>query len=259
MSRQSLLALACLIAVPACVSTAPPALLENDPPAPPQPQGEALFEPVSTAPLLVIDPAIVGDDRVRLQAWIDTAVRTLRSQRFAANMASLQASYPSIWLSSAMPARSPSALQQLLTAPASPARYLSTRLVFRQQPNKISVGSDPRAGHRTAIMYIGRNHLNRSFDTNEVAKSCAINSLVHEITHTLSASATQFQYGITDTGSGTSGSGGLPLASYFTGSVAQCTYLQERGIVPAGGLNACVANYGTRSFYSRRCTSYPHS
>jgi hypothetical protein len=47
-----------------------------------------------------------------------------------------------------------------------------------------------------------------------------------------------------------------PLASYLIGSVAQCTYLQEIGRVPAGGLGACVAVFGTRNFNNARCNRF---
>lgn len=171
-------------------------------------------------------------------------------------MVALRPTYSTIWLSGDVGTRDPSALQQLLTSPSGNFRYVSTRLTWKANRRKISVGPDSRTRHSTAVMYIGRNHLARFRSTDQVERSCAINSMAHEITHTMSASSTMFETAVTDTGGGRVGAGNNPFASYFVGAVAQCTYLQELGRVTSEGLQQCIETFGARVFWGGRCGSY---
>lgn len=232
--------------------------LVNDPPAPPGPQSEKAFAvDASPTPVLRADSSITGDELRDLNAWTTIATTTLASPRFKSNMTELEKSFPSIWLSAGSGSMSPTQLHGLITAASGNFRYLPTRQIWRTRlQHKISVGSDPAAGNRTALLHIGKLHLERYRAENRVEHSCAVNSLAHEIMHTISASPTKFQYAVTDTGSGRNGAGSKPFASYFVGTVAQCTYLQEIGRVDDAGLRACVGTFGAQVFHGKRCNRF---
>ena len=84
-------------------------------------------------------------------------------------------------------------------------------------------------------------------------RSCAVNTVAHEIAHTFSSSPTRGRWVIED--------GGRrwippflygPLASYTIGSVAQCTMLlaHQPGY---DSMPECLAEWGTRGFNSNHC------
>lgn len=232
---------------------------EHMPPETPGPQsGEKSFAPdLNSSPVVTADRAITGDDLRDLNAWTAASTAILTSPRFRTNMTALAGNFPNIWLSGEVGTMTPAALHQLLTNASGDYRYLATRQVWRtDQQHKISVGSDPQNRHRTAIMYIGRNHLGRYRSTDAVERSCAINSMVHEITHTISRSLTKFDYAVTDTGSGRIGAGKNPYASYFVGTVAQCSHLQDIRRIGEGDLMQCINTFGTRDFRNKRCDKY---
>lgn len=79
-------------------------------------------------------------------------------------------------------------------------------------------------------------------------RALAINSLAHEITHTITSCSPGLCLVFADRGFSFGWlRGNPPLVSYTVGSVAQCTWREEQGIMPEG-LIACVRRFGVRSF-----------
>ena len=66
--------------------------------------------------------------------------------------------------------------------------------------------------------------------------ACAINTMAHEWTHTISRSDSNAGYVFQD-GEYTAG---LPLVSYHLGAVAQCTYLEVQGMIDSSRFDDCV-------------------
>ena len=92
-------------------------------------------------------------------------------------------------------------------------------------------------------------------------KSCAVNTLSHEILHGFArGNATWYHEDYFVDTRGASGAGGVqPIATYYVGSVAQCTWLQDRGHIDEGtdGLRSCLTRYGTDRFLSQQCEPDP--
>jgi len=79
-------------------------------------------------------------------------------------------------------------------------------------------------------------------------RSLAINSLAHELSHTLSSRRDMLSMVFVDRGFSFGWLRGRPpIASYTIGSVAQCTFLEEHGQM-AEGLSACLRRYGVWHF-----------
>lgn len=86
-----------------------------------------------------------------------------------------------------------------------------------------------------------------------LGRSLAINTLAHELSHTLSsAPAGDIRTVFSDNGYS---SGWLrrwpPLVSYSIGSVAQCTYLEEQNAL-RGSIADCLRRYGVAKFTTYR-------
>ena len=106
---------------------------------------------------------------------------------------------------------------------------------------------------------IGRKIHQRWHSASPQRRSCAINTFVHELMHSFSQNnpTGYHQNYFIDTLSlnQPAGIAHLPLATYFVGSVAQCTWLQQHGhldkTTPA--LHACVEKFGSHVFNSQQC------
>ena len=113
-----------------------------------------------------------------------------------------------------------------------------------------------RPGVEPVAIVIGRQVFDRYRGASNMRRSCTHNTLVHEWTHTFSMGDNHNPV-VVDTGplGAPASSGTLPLASYTVGSVAQCTWLQQRGDIArdAGALKACVAKFGTTAVNSNSC------
>lgn len=118
---------------------------------------------------------------------------------------------------------------------------------------------NPRAGR----IELGRLHFARYTQGNVVEKSCALNTMVHEISHTLSERPDQFWMHILDSEENVTAPGGTFEASYFIGSLAQCTYLQASGHVLEASFQDCLMTFSDPRFGSRfkslACDDFPNS
>lgn len=84
-----------------------------------------------------------------------------------------------------------------------------------------------------------------------LGRALAINSLAHELSHTLSSRPEQLTMVFTDRGFKIGWLRGWPpVASYTIGSVAQCTFLEEQG-ARRGNLFDCLRKYGVGRFTTR--------
>lgn len=84
-------------------------------------------------------------------------------------------------------------------------------------------------------------------------RSCAVNTLAHELGHTFTSDPSRGEWVFAD-----GGKGKLPnlfyghLASYTIGSVAQCTMLQRHNALQ-GTFTACLRKWGTDRFNNGYC------
>jgi len=87
------------------------------------------------------------------------------------------------------------------------------------------------------------------------------NTIVHEISHTLSDRVGIFWMHILDTEDNVTPPPGVFEASYFTGIVAQCTYLEKAGRITASGFQNCLTTFSdpasSSRFRSIACDDFP--
>jgi len=117
------------------------------------------------------------------------------------------------------------------------------------------IGWPPRGGgDEDVVIEIGREIFRRHFDADPIKRSCMVNTLAHEWVHTISKPGTAHWSVVTDDESAPATTPSLPQ---FFGSIAQCTWLQNEGLVErsAGALAVCVARFGENTFKSAQCDS----
>ncbi len=229
------------------------------------------------------DPVYIGgstrSEEAHLQRWLTETYAILRSDRFHQNLVSLDASYGQVWMSSWENHRKPSELAGILRLidptnrkpwwVPTPLALVGAPIRDAKWPNGFHEDSNFEAsagwtgyiqnGIGENSMRIGRVHYDRYLNgQNLVERSCAFNTLAHEISHTLSKQAgTNLQY-IMDTESGRPQPAvGVPYASYLIGTVAQCTFLQNQGrITTDAQFKSCLQVFGTATFNSNSCDDY---
>ena len=207
-----------------------------------------------------------------LRAWIDEVTALLGSDALASNLKVLDATYGKVELTTGKTVAKPSELTQLLRrqAPAYPQlAYTPTVVVLTgsgvPDPSWDSgYGNTENASasvmpvnYRNPVlrMAMGRVHLDRYLHGNQVERSCAINTMAHEITHTLTDKpGPPFTYFFTDDGP----PGSTAVATLLIGAAAQCTFLRNAGrITTDAQLTSCVAKFGTvQPFQSNSCNDY---
>jgi hypothetical protein len=229
------------------------------------------------------DPVYVTDvenaaEREAFNRLVTEASATLRSERFHSNLRSLSNSYPAVYvhfLGSNAPGAERTSVTQTVDQLSAVVSGRAPYRFVRSPAYLVGTSSDDtaRAGwtgtsEQLGSMTIGRSHLARWQSQDEVERSCAINTVAHEMTHLISNSPSIFMGHITDSFAATLTSvrsDGSPIsprhavASYLIGTVAQCTWLQEKGYLPAVDLATCVQVFGDRGHNGLRCRSFSGS
>ena len=251
------------------------ACFQNTGEKPPKPVRVTGITPQITAG--EIDPA----DKDALSAWIDEAVTLFKSPSFEANFKRASALYPEVYLSKSEDII-PSALLLTRLKTQDPRKpnltWPKTRVVLRGETavrakdrlgfgfdgsRKAAAGPHPKepVPQKTGQIEIGRLHLARYTQGDAVEKSCALNTMVHEISHTLSETPDKYWMHILDSQRGVTPPRGLFEASYFIGVVAQCTYLENMGRTPPAAFETCILTFSDPSlssrFRSKACDDFP--
>lgn len=209
---------------------------------------------------LFIDGASSTAERRDLAAWANETEALLRSPGFLADLQTVAADHKEISLGS-------------FTGVGTPARLVDfLRLTGENNLVRSPVGLVGGQGDYTALsgqngerennilvtsMSLGRGHLARWRSADLVEKSCAVNTMAHELSHLVSSDRRWHNPVFEDTGANLPPLGGpTPIASYLIGSVAQCHFLIRAGRIPQTGLKDCVATFGTSDFRSLQCTRH---
>ena len=229
----------------------------------------------------IVPGRVAPEDQAGLQRWIDEAIALLQSPAFEVNYARASALYPRVYVSKTEDIISSTRLLERLKTndpvrstywwpktyvvlKGDPAIRSSDRFGFGFEANrKAAAGPYPASALPASKgeIEMGRLHFARYMRGDAVEKSCALNTMTHEISHTLSDRADQFWMHILDTEDNASPPFGVFEASYFIGTIAQCTYLQSIGRVSDTEFQSCLltfSNPGTASrFRSRACDDFP--
>ncbi len=220
------------------------------------------------------------EDAADVSRWIDDAVSLMQSPEFEANFRRASALYPKLFVSRKEDmVASETVLARLKTQdPRLPALWWPEAfVVLIGEPAARSsdlkgfgfeasrkAGAGPLSGNPAAgEIELGRLHFARYTRGDVVEKSCALNTMVHEISHTLSEKPGEFWMHILDSEDRVTAPSGVFEASYFIGTVAQCTYLQSAGHILAKGFEDCLMTFsdprsGSR-FKSLACDDFPGS
>lgn len=201
-------------------------------------------------------------ERAKVLSWIKEANGVLRSDLLLRNLRSLSGEYPDVFLRGGVKGTMGD-VADVISLRSDKLRYMETplALVGGTFDSTASTGwtGDPLGnGASMTSMSLGRLHLKRFLSKDVVERSCAINTMAHEMSHLISTDPKLANSAFTDTGKELCGVGGLPLASYVVGSTAQCTWLQEQGRVEKkeAALVACVQAFGYEGFNSLRCDKF---
>ncbi|MCP5396659.1 MAG: hypothetical protein H6918_07990 [Sphingomonadaceae bacterium] len=216
-----------------------------------------------SGPLLSVSGVASPEEGARLVAWIGDTRNVLASTEFRENLLGLASRYPKVFANPDRPSISVEELQAILDSKDG-YRYVPVPIgLFASESYSDSIAYAARTGPidwqgtgPEAAMSIGRVNMYRYKQSDVVDRSCAINTLAHEISHTISSDAALYRFAITDTALASRPDKETPLASYLVGSVAQCTYLQRAGRIAKAGVAACVEVFGVRAFNNARCPQF---
>lgn len=233
-----------------------------------------------------INPNIVlgqvrPEDKAALESWIAEAVALFTSPEFEVNFVRASEIYPDVYVSKSQDII-PTSL--MLSRLKTEDPYLSalwwpkTYIVLNgetatRSANRRGFGFDALRnagagpypaniiGTPTGEIELGRLHFARYTQGDVVEKSCAMNTMVHEISHTLSDRPGIFWMHILDTEENVTPPRGVFEASYFIGIVAQCTYLEKEGRIKAQDFTNCMTTFSdpasSSRFRSIACDDFP--
>lgn len=217
----------------------------------------ALADPAGPSPY--IDGVSGETERAAVTAWMDETRAVLASDRFRANLAATGAGLGPIyfrqWPDQPEVTGTVAELQALLDLDPPGHRWVPVATAVVGGTGNFDAysgwtGFADETGSRGSLT-LGRGHLARWLSENPLARSCAINTLAHELSHSLSTHPSFFNQVFTDAFDVSRNE--RPVASYLIGTVAQCTWLEQTGALGPGGLSACVATFGTGRFNSLAC------
>lgn len=222
-------------------------------PASPEPAGRLSANlPFSTRPAVYVDATRVSpDDREPLDQLLKVSSAVVMSDALFANADALGATYPRIFLNTALGYKSPADTVALLSAPDSGLHFQSTPVEF---------GSGAKTGFNGQRwrMQVSRKTLARWRSSDPVMKSCAVNTVAHEITHTFVAKSRGGMAFIDGGESARPSRRNGTTGSYVIGQLAQCTWLAEQGRISASDVATCVPVFYSAGgkFAAGRCDDF---
>jgi hypothetical protein len=202
----------------------------------------------ASKPVIVVDPQYTGKDREDLIAYAQAAISALSSATTAANAAALDQTYPKVWLNKVTKHESLKSVGKLAEAPRTGFSYLPARLIMETNGTGAYEQKDPNSSTGGRMIGVREYHLQWWRSQNAVRRSCAINTLAHEITHNMTRDPKTFRWAFEDTGPSTA-SVTTEKGSYTMGALAQCTYLQSIGRIDAAGVAQCVRIWGLKKAF----------
>lgn len=202
-----------------------------------------------------------------VQDWLDDTLSVLQAREFETNLIQISSRYPKVWISRTHDTLPTERLLSVLNTDYSklPALWWpKTKVTLEgdtpsRAPDKAAhgvigsrhastgAGPDDVTGH----IRLGRVHLARYKSDNIVERSCAINTMAHEISHSLSEKKDKFWMHILDSGSENRPPDGVIEASYLIGSVAQCTYLERHARISSDEILNCFQTFSDPNKGSR--------
>lgn len=220
----------------------------------PENQGEALsydLKMMSDSARVSVGTNWSRNDATDMQTLIDTSAGIIEQTRWLENGTVLKPDNPEIWLTKALGYADSEKVTQMVASPAQPLHYLPVTVVRHRG------GAVTRLRNGNVQIALNKRILRRWRSNDPVERACAVNTMTHEISHTITRVPNRFYPAFTDTGDSNREARNGTVASYFTGDLALCTYLMNEGRIDASGLKKCVtAWYEPGGFQSYRCTKF---
>jgi hypothetical protein len=201
-----------------------------------------------------------------VSALVSDAQNVLGSPAFRRNLLAFGKHHPAIFAKRGRPDIPFERFANEVGAIGSNGRFASTRVVLTgrnpQDEDYLLAGAgEPPVFGGSATVRLGRGITAQYRSADLVQKSCAINTVSHELSHTISLTPVLFTRAFEDTRAGDKGIIGRtdplsPVASYLVGTVAQCTWLESKGRIPSWAVRDCINVFGTRAFNFKRCTAF---
>ena len=230
------------------------------------------------APNIVVGSNAPEDVAV-LKDWITQSIALMTSDAFEANLLRAANTHPEVWISRERDTIPTLRLLDILHTRDNYAPHLwwpETSVVLTGVPairspdqsgfgfegaRNAGAGPAEQGSTRRGEIKLGRLHFARFARGGIVERSCAFNTMTHEISHTLSDRPDQFWMHILDTGDAERAPVGMYEASYLIGAVAQCTWLQSVQRIDSEDFETCLRTFsdptfGSR-FRSRACDNFP--
>ncbi len=206
---------------------------------------------------------VEGDDPANhvAESLLASTREVLQSRDFADNMYAAALAFGPVYLRSSDQTASGDDIVELIRSAPAP-RYLRPSIWVVGRPHEVDkYRAETAADLWTASIWIGYGHVEEFASADVVSKSCAVNVMAHELTHTISTSSVAFAAAFSDSARDDEDpierfDKASPVASYLVGSVAQCTYLQQRGRITKEGVIPCVRVFGVRSLNDTRCSQF---
>lgn len=222
------------------------------------------------------------ENRAALQSWIDESVALFTSTAFEANLAKVAQSYPKVYISGdrdVIPTDKLIDLLHLRDITAPNLWWPETYVILTDDPAgrfippasefgfhlARNAGAGPNSREpfpqKTGEIELGHLHFARYTRGDQMERACAMNTMVHEISHSLSDKPDRFWMHILDTGDDDNAPDGTFEASYLLGTVAQCTWLEGEGRIEPESFMSCVLSFSDPDkdsrFLSSACDDYP--
>ncbi|WP_379547883.1 hypothetical protein ACFCW2_02260 [Qipengyuania sp. DSG2-2] len=218
-------------------------------------------DPVSDINLSV-HPVVTGRDRADLQVVLDQTKAVMRSPEFLENARSLNSAYPTIFMRKGWAAWSISDVAAAIQNPTNGIRYAATPVWIKPRDGGATTGSNV-GPNREWAMSINSSPLANWRADDTVQKSCAINTLSHEVMHTMLDSQ-GWMISIDGGRAAKSSRRSGTTASYVVGQLAQCTWLQKEGRISSDEIAMCMPVFyyqkkpnSVGKFAVDRCDDFP--
>lgn len=180
------------------------------------------------------------------QALIDATTAVIESPRFH----DVVLSHPGLHVSPAGPEIDPKVLLAAYLGSEANGRHMVPAALYMRELSKATRGTTVIRGAQ-ATMCIRPDVLRQWASGSVVVQACAVNTLAHELTHTVAdpgSTASLF----TDSGARAWLhrwiSGPADLVSYGVGTLAECTYLEQMGDASRDAFEDCVAKRSLSTF-----------
>lgn len=220
----------------------------------------------ATEPSFYVLEAASHKEAASAQSLVSEAQRTLQSDRFRENLLSLSTEYTQIFAGTTEKGNPEASvlidvpkLAEIISG-TPPYRYAYSPVKPRGSWHHYVPTDVQMVDGEIGELRLARGHLWNWQNPSHVTRSCAINTVAHEMTHLISNDVNamnDWTQPLRDWGAGNLDP--KPhVASYLAGAVAQCTWLQESGYSPSVDLRKCVKVFGSRAFNSGRCSQFPN-